>query len=197
MSDQENPIYELAGPAAAPPTSWCYWVVENRLLAGAYPGSPDADERRSKIQSLLDAGVRTIINLMEEDETNYQGQPFEPYDDMARELCPDVRFLRFAIQDLSTPSKNLMAQILDEIDHSTEDGSAAYVHCWGGVGRTGTVVACWLLRHQHAETGNVLDVLARLREKDQERGYRRSPETPEQAQFARSWSEGSESARGG
>ena len=22
-----------------------------------------------------------------------------------------------------------------------------YVHCWGGIGRTGTVVGCWLVRH--------------------------------------------------
>jgi hypothetical protein len=80
-------------------------LSKNRFLAGAYPGSPDPDERRSKIQSLLDAGVRTFINLMEEDETNYQGQPFAPYDELARELCPDARCLRFAVQDLSIPSK--------------------------------------------------------------------------------------------
>jgi hypothetical protein len=190
MSGQEELDYDLAGPTATPPTSWCYWVVEDRLLAGAYPGSPDPNERRSKIQSLLGAGVRTFINLMEEDETNYQGQPFAPYDDLAREMCPDGRCLRFAIRDLSLPSEELMVEILDEIDSSTADGAAAYIHCWGGVGRTGTVVACWLLRHHHADKDGVLEVLTRLREKDQDRGHRRSPETPEQAQFVRSWTQG-------
>ena len=90
-----------------------------------------------------------------------------------------------------------MVEILDEIDRSMADGAAAYVHCWGGVGRTGTVIGCWLLRHQYADKGDVLEELTRLREKDRERGHRLSPETAEQAQFARSWSEGSESARGG
>ena len=190
MRDKERPPHDLAGPAADPPTSWCYWVVENRLLAGAYPGSPDPDERRNKIQSLLDAGVCTFINLMEEDETNYQGQPFAPYDDLARELCPDVCCLRFAIRDLSVPSEDLMVEILDEIDRSTEDGAAAFVHCWGGVGRTGTVVACWLLRHRLADRHDVLATLSRLRTKDRDRGHRRSPETPEQVQLACIWPEG-------
>ena len=27
-----------------------------------------------------------------------------------------------------------------------------YVHCWGGVGRTGTVVGCWLVRHEPRQT---------------------------------------------
>ena len=185
----EKPRYDLAGPSSTPPTSWSYWVVENRLLAGAYPGSPDPDEHRRKVQRLIDAGIRTFVNLMEEDETNYQGQPFAPYDGLARELCPNARCLRFAIQDLSVPSKGLMAAILDEIDRSAEDGSAAYVHCWGGVGRTGTVVGCWLLRHGLASMTNVLDVLMGLRKQDRERGQRMSPETAEQQRFVKQWME--------
>jgi hypothetical protein len=31
--------FTLAGPKSLPPTPWSYWVVEHRLLAGAYPGS--------------------------------------------------------------------------------------------------------------------------------------------------------------
>lgn len=187
MSDREKPRYGLAGPATTPPTSWSYWVVENRLLAGAYPGSSDRDEHRHKIQRLLDAGVRTFINLMEEHETNYQGQPFEPYDELARELRPTVRCLRFAIKDLSVPSRGQMAAILDEIDSSAADGSAAYLHCWGGVGRTGTVVGCWLLRHKSANPTTVLDVLMELRKQDRERGQRMSPETAEQQRFVKRW----------
>lgn len=187
MSDREKPVYELARPAATPPTPSSYWVVENRLLAGAYPGSPDPDEHHNKVQALLEAGVRTFVNLMEEDETDGQGQPFAPYDDVVRELCPHARCLRFPIKDLSAPSKRLMATICDEIDRSTADGSAAYVHCWGGVGRTGTVVGCWLLRHNLANPTNVLEVLMKLRQQDRERRHRMSPETAEQQRFVKQW----------
>ena len=59
-------------------------MVPGLLLAGAYPGAKDMDERRAKIQALLDAGIRSFVNLMEEGETNYLGERFVPYDDLAR-----------------------------------------------------------------------------------------------------------------
>lgn len=80
-----------------------------------------------------------------------------------------------------------MTAILDAIDDSLAAGRATYVHCWGGVGRTGTVVACWPLRHAMATQANVLDVLASLRKQDYERGHRESPENAEQRQFVASW----------
>ena len=190
MLNDGKPRYELAGPTATPPTTWCYWVVEGRLLAGAYPGSPDPDEHRTKIQSLLDAGVRTFVNLMEEDETNGGGQAFAAYDDLARELSPNTHYCRFPVADEFIPSEMLMTDILNEIDRTTADGTATFIHCWGGVGRTGTAIACWLLRHGFATHGDVLGVLQRLRQKDQERGRRDSPENDTQRKFVFEWSEG-------
>ena len=83
-----------------------------------------------------------------------------------------------------------MTAILDAIDDSLATGRATYVHCWGCVGRTGTVVACWLLRHGIATKANVLDVPASLRKQDRERGHRQSPESREQRQFVASWRQG-------
>jgi protein-tyrosine phosphatase len=66
-------------------------------------------------------------------------------------------------------------------------GNPVYVHCWGGVGRTGTVIGCWLLRHGLAEPGDVLKVLMELRQQDQQRRQRMSPESPEQQRFVKGW----------
>jgi protein-tyrosine phosphatase len=40
-----------------------------------------------------------------------------------------------------------MRAILDAIDDSLDRDLPVYVHCWGGHGRTATVVGCWLVRH--------------------------------------------------
>jgi protein-tyrosine phosphatase len=95
--------------------------------------------------------------------------------------------VRSATQDLFVPSVEQMQTILDTIDESLEAGRAVYVHCWGGVGRTGTVVGCWLLRHDLAEPTNVLDTVMKLRKQDRERGQRMSPETAAQQRFVKKW----------
>jgi hypothetical protein len=187
MTNIQKSTHQLASPDATAPTSSSYWVVPDLLLGGAYPGALDPDERRGKLQAIVGAGVQTFINLMEEDEINYAGEPFVPYADLAREFCPDIRCVRHPIKDLSVPSPAEMDVILAAIDESLAAKRPAYVHCWGGVGRTGTVMGCWLIRHGHATPGNVLDVLMGLRKQDRERRHRMSPETAEQQRFVKGW----------
>ena len=62
-----------------------------------------------------------------------------------------------------------------------------YVHCFGGIGRTGTVVGCWILRHGLATQENVIEVIARLRRADVERARWASPQTGEQVRFVKGW----------
>lgn len=185
MTGADRIKFELAPSTSSPPTSSSYWVVSGLLLAGGYPGALDPDEHCSKIQDLVDAGIRTFVNLMEENETNQVGDPFVPYHDLAQQLCPDVTCVRHPIQDLSVPKPSEMVSILDAIDATIRNGKPVYVHCWGGVGRTGTVIGCWLLRHKLAEPSDYLDVLMRLRQQDRERRHRMSPETAEQQKFVR------------
>ena len=41
-----------------------------------------------------------------------------------------------------------------------------YVRCFGGMGRTGTTICCWLLRHGQVNRGGFLSLLTRLRQAD-------------------------------
>ena len=61
------------------------------------------------------------------------------------------------------------------------------MHCWGGVGRTGTVVGCWLVRH--GLDGGDADRAHRRAARDIP-GGRPSPETPGQAALVRGWRRG-------
>jgi hypothetical protein len=90
-------------PKIAVPLERCYWVVENLLLAGAYPGHPNSHAHTKRISGLWEAGMRTFINLVEEDETNHTGQAFVRYDDVLRELAVKskdrIAHLRFPVPD--------------------------------------------------------------------------------------------------
>lgn len=175
-------------PIPPPPPS-AYWVVPGKLLAGAYPGhqTPAAHEKR--IRDVLAAGVRVFLSLTEPDEKNRQGEPFVPYDHLACEWEPAAKCVRFPIRDNDVPTGEEMIAILDAIDGFVDAGETVYVHCWGGVGRTGTVVACWMLRRQMATHNTVLAKLAELRRQDKERGHREAPESAVQREFVRSWIE--------
>jgi len=83
-------------------------------------------------------------------------------------------------------SKEGAVSILDAIDSHISQGRTVYVHCWGGVGRTGLIVGCWLTRNG----GDGKSALLRLRELWQEcpkSVSRISPETREQERYILDW----------
>jgi protein-tyrosine phosphatase len=166
-----------------------YHVDGGRLIAGEYPGAHpyESEAARTKLRALLDAGVRTFIDLTEPHE-------LEPYAELLSEeataLDVKPRHVRLPILDVSTPrTPAVMHEILDTIDAALATGNGVYVHCWGGVGRTGTVIGCYLVRS--GMTG--ADALARVNELfgSMEKSQRRprSPETDEQEAYVLAWEE--------
>ena len=162
-----------------------YWVVPRQFLAGEYPGDKDRVKARKKINQFLAAGVRHFVDLTEFGE-------LVPYDSIlseeARNASITATYQRFPIRDNSVPSDSEhLAEILFAIDRRIREGGAVYLHCWGGVGRTGLVVACWL--QEHGRTPD--DALAELSAKwsTVEKIYRKpeSPETPTQVDWIRIW----------
>lgn len=161
-----------------------YWVRPGQLLAGEYPGSMSRPEAMERVQKLLNAGVTSFVDLTEDGE-------MPAYDGLFRELTEQhVRYRRFAILDHGIPeSPAHMIKILDFIDAELAAGQCVYVHCRAGIGRTGTTVACHLIRSGLANEA----ALDRLQDLWQQCGRSRRwptiPETDEQLEFVRSWSE--------
>jgi protein-tyrosine phosphatase len=159
-----------------------YWVQPGRLLAGPCPGS---DEH---LAALAAAGVTCILNLQFPEEVNHAGEPFRDYTVPYRALLDgrQPRFLRFPVPDFSIPTRAGMVTILDALDAALADGLTVYLHCWGGKGRTGTVVGCWLARHGHAQGQAAVEKVWKLRE-----GLKGdSPENETQRAFVRGWQVG-------
>jgi hypothetical protein len=182
-----------------PPFDRCYWVVPGKLLAGYYPGDPDRDGTIAKLGALLDTGIRAFIDLTEEMEFNRWGMGLVPYEEDLRQVAddkgiPGVSYRRMPIPDLGVRTKEAMREILDTIDWEMDNGRPVYVHCLGGIGRTRTVVGCWLARHGVASAEAVLDRIAELRSGDPSAEVP-SPETRQQRNLVRRWKAGEQKAR--
>ncbi len=179
--------------ALSVPFDQAYWVVAQQLLAGCYPGSENAHHAQRQLQALLMHGIRHVVNLMEADEVNWYGRSFVPYEDrltsIAQSMGMSVTVDRMPIKDWSVPTRLEMCLILDRIDACVGRRKPVYVHCLGGLGRTGTVVGCYLARHAYATGQNILNLIQQLRENSPTR-HRTSPETRQQVDMVLSWVEG-------
>ena len=176
-----------------------YWVSRDRVMAGAYPGSPESSEARRKLRWLLERGIRRFVDLTEEREQTGRGSPLVPYAHLlaaeAERAGIAAEHRRFPIEDMGVPSLEQAEEILAYLDAAEARGEPAYLHCLGGIGRTGTVVACYLLRSSarrgHPLTAQeALTELTSLRKGQGVPNPLDSPQTSVQFDFVKSWPDG-------
>ncbi len=163
-----------------------YWVEPGRFLAGEYPGGFNVEAARRRIDAFLKAGINTFIDLT-------HPQELASYESMLKEQAQlykmDAAYHRFAIRDHYVPSVETMARILDTIDEALGAGRNVYVHCYGGIGRAGTTVGCYLVRHGQTNQQALMQVNKLFNTRPKNPYYPNSPETPEQIQFVLNWRE--------
>ena len=169
------------------PNENCYCVQPKRLMAGEYPGAKNAAEARQKLQKCIACGVTFFLDLTEENE-------LVPYShllsDPALHGGKRLTHCRLPIQDVDVPRfTSEMVTILDAIENAPKDGQVVYVHCFGGVGRTGTVIGCYLTRSGVSGEEALRQLASMWRTVAKSKRKPLSPETQEQREFVRNWSE--------
>ena len=154
--------------------------MQGRSAAAGHPGARDTEAARETFATFEEARIRHFVDL------THRADGLEPYDahlQMARRR-------RHPIVDMDVPAEQEMVATLDAIDRALEARGRVCVHCWGGIGRTGTVIGCWLVRHGSSPE-KAIGRIRRLRQPLPifER-YPDSPQTPRQHELVRSWVRG-------
>lgn len=137
-----------------------WWVEPNRLLAGEYPGATTPESAEAKIRVLLDAGIDTVIDLTTQydDLTPYQARLRAAAENSGR----TARYFSHPIPHYGVIDDAGYDAILARIHSELDDGRTVHVHCWGGKGRTSTVIGC-LLAESGLRYDDVIDRIAELR----------------------------------
>ena len=158
------------------PLNQSYEVCSNGIIyAGEYPGDKNGEFAKHKIEQMYHFGIRHFIDLTEEGE-------LRPYNQL---LPNDTTYTRFPIPDCGAPkSIESVQRLLLRIEELKKMEGYVYVHCWGGVGRTGTIVACYLSQNwEESDLSHTLEVLRRNFSEMPKSAYRETPETKEQIDF--------------
>lgn len=180
----------MKGPAVQPPNrpnSCTYWVCDH-LMAGEFPAGKRGDEEtRQRIRQYLDAGITLFLDLTHDLEKHEYETILK---EEAAKKSVQAQYKRLPIRDFGIPNEERMKEILDTIDETASKNGKTYVHCRGGIGRTGTVVGCYLRRHGNTGEEALEETNRLFQSSDRSLEGWRSPETFEQIDFVKNWKEG-------
>lgn len=116
-----------------------YWVIPRVLAGTSRPGGRHGADRSgaqldADLAWLRAQGIGAVLSLTEE--------PLEA----AAIARHGFDVLHIPVEDLTPPSPEQLAEALAFIDRQRSTDRAVVVHCLAGQGRTGTVLAAYLIR---------------------------------------------------
>lgn len=175
-------------------------VLPGMLLCGAMPASLDDAETEQLLTALLEAGVCTFVCLQAEVDLNCPesawraGHGKRPYLRDAQQVLKRAQesgdprisqrkldFLHLPIVDGGVTTDSAMSACVEEcMRRILVDREVLYVHCWGGHGRTGTLVSVILGRLYNLPSQAALRHTQAYHDAREVCAGVRSPQTPAQ-----------------
>ncbi len=141
MSKPGNLWRKVHGKITKKPTNFS-WLIEEKLAGSGMPTTFD------ELDWVLKQGVKSIITMTE--------------NALPESWTEDVKYLHVPTPDLTAPDMDKIDTAVDFIYERINSKEAVMVHCAAGMGRAGTVLACYLVKyHKHSAK----DAIDKLREK--------------------------------
>ena len=119
------------------------WLIEGKLAGSAIPTS------KKEIEWMQEEGIKSIVTIRE-----------EPLDD---DWIDDIEYLHIHSNDMGVPEFDDLIFSVDFIHRRLENNEPVMVHCLAGLGRTGTILACYLIKYEKMSADDAITKIRKER----------------------------------
>ena len=151
MTKIGNAYRWMYGRVADRPTNFS-WVIDGKLAGSGLPMT------YSQFYWLIKHGIKTIITVR---EVPLPSNWFTESTDNTGHN--NINYLHLRVEDFGAPSIEEIASTVDYIQHQIDNTKPVMVHCAAGKGRTGTILAAYVLKKENLTADQAIKKIRDLR----------------------------------